>query len=141
MALPDLALERLGGGSFALSEARGRTLIIDFWATWCAPCQFQVPVLNRFYDAHRSDSDVAIFGVSVDATGDEELVERWVAEHEVRYPILLGGEALLRAVRAEGIPLLIVVGPDGLVHSEHMGVVELEALEAVLTEQRTAPAG
>jgi peroxiredoxin len=134
-AAPDFTLERLGGGSVALDELRGKTVVLDFWATWCPPCEFQVPELNQFYDAHRSDSDVVVFGVSVDSDGPD-VVQAWVDEKQVHYPILLGGEDLARKFGALGFPTLFVVTPDGHVHSRHTGLIEAQTLEEALQGQR-----
>jgi hypothetical protein len=94
-----------------------------------------VPELNRFYDAHRGDSDLAVFGISVDTEG-VEVVKQWVAEQQVRYPILLGGEDLARRFGAQGFPTLFVVAPDGSVREQHVGLIETATLEAALAAER-----
>jgi len=132
---PDFTLDALAGGQISLDDLRGKTVVLDFWATWCPPCEFQVPSLNAFYDAHADDSDVAVYGVSVDTEGPE-VVDAWVLEKEVRYPILLGGDQLARRFGAVGFPTLIVVAPDGTVRSQHVGLIEIDDLEAALAAQR-----
>ena len=52
---PDFSLESLDGQSVRLTDLRGKTVVIDFWATWCPPCEFQVPELNAFWNAHPKD--------------------------------------------------------------------------------------
>jgi peroxiredoxin len=132
---PDFTLEQLGGAPVRLADLRGKTVVLDFWATWCPPCEFQVPELNRFFDAHRSDGDVVVYGVSVDQEGPE-VVQAWTVEKDVRYPILLGGEKLARQLGAVGFPTLYVVGPDGQVRETHMGLIQAEELEQALAQQR-----
>jgi len=132
---PDFTLDQLGGGRVSSAELRGKTVVLDFWATWCAPCEFQVPELNAFYEAHRSDSDVVVYGVSVDSE-ESEVVQSWVDEKQVHYPILLDGEALARKFGALGFPTLFVVTPDGFVHASHTGLIESVTLEAALQAQR-----
>ncbi len=140
----DFTLARLGGGSVTLSALRGKTVVLDFWATWCPPCEFQVPPLNEFYRRHRADGDLEVFGVSIDSEG-VEIVATWVAEKRVGYPILLDGEELARRYGAQGFPTLIVVGPDGRIASQHVGLIESDTLEKALATQRvrsaTAEAG
>jgi thiol-disulfide isomerase/thioredoxin len=137
---PGFTLSRLDGeGSVSLASLRGRTVVLDFWATWCPPCEFQVPELNRFYDAHRGDSDVAVFGISVDTEG-ADVVRAWATEKDVRYPILLGGEDLARRYGAVGFPTLYVVGPDGRIVEQHVGLIETATLEATLAAQRATDA-
>ncbi len=137
---PDFTLEPLGGGPpVSLSALRGKIVVLDFWATWCPPCEFQVPDLNAFYDAHRRDSDVAIFGISVD-TEDREAIQSWVAEKGVRYPILVGGEEVARQYGAVGFPTIFVVGPDGTLRERHSGLIETATLERALAAQRAPDA-
>jgi thiol-disulfide isomerase/thioredoxin len=102
-------------------------VILDFWATWCAPCVKQIPVLNRFYERHR-DEGIALYGVAVDAEG-AEVVGPFVADEAVQYPILLGTESLARSYGALGYPTLFVIDPSGHVDSVHVGVIDAEDLE------------
>jgi thiol-disulfide isomerase/thioredoxin len=133
---PAFSLDRLGGGNVSLAELEGKTIVLDFWATWCPPCEFQVPELNRFYEAHREDSDVVVFGVSVDVEG-ADVVQAWVSEKQVHYPILLQGEDLARAFGAVGFPTLFVVSPEGNVLQSHVGLIEADDLEDALAESRS----
>ncbi len=132
---PDFNLEGLDGGAVRLSDLRGKTVVIDFWATWCLPCEFQVPVLNAFWDAHKEDEDVEVLGVSVDYAGSD-VVAKWVDAKGVRYKVLLGGDDVARSFGALGFPTLYMVGPDGSVESEHAGLIGAADLEAALRRQR-----
>ena len=133
---PGFTLDPLDGGEpVSLAALRGKTVVLDFWATWCPPCEFQVPELNAFYDAHRGDTDVAVFGISIDTEG-REVVQQWVTEKGVRYPILMGGEDLARKYGAMGFPTTFVVGPDGGLVEHHVGLIETETLEKAVAAER-----
>jgi peroxiredoxin len=136
---PDFTLSDLNGKSVKLSDFRGKIVVIDFWATWCPPCEFQIPVLNSVYDSHR-DRDVVILGVSVDTDGPDA-VRAFTEKRQVRYQILLGSESLAREFGAPGFPSLIVVGPDGFIRSMHVGLVEQPELLQVLAEATAGKAG
>lgn len=138
--LPAFDLEKLGGGRVASAGLGGRIVIIDFWATWCPPCEFQVPELNAFWEAHRDESDLALYGISVD-TGGEDVVAAWTTEKDVRYPILLDGEPLARKVGALGFPTLLVITPDGLVEEQHVGLIERATLEETIARLRAEGGG
>jgi cytochrome c biogenesis protein CcmG/thiol:disulfide interchange protein DsbE len=128
---PDFTLEDLAGGKVSLAALRGRPVIVDFWATWCAPCERQVPVLNAFHDTH--GDRIPVLGIAVDVDGSKT-VAPFVAEHGLRYRVLLGDEDLAQQYRAFGFPTLYVIRPDGTIHSAHVGVVTPEALEAAVAE-------
>jgi peroxiredoxin len=136
---PDFTLPDLNGRQVKLSDFRGKLIVIDFWATWCPPCEFQIPVLNSLYDSHH-DRDVVILGVSVDTDGPEA-VRAYAEKRQVRYEILLGSESLAREFGAPGFPSLIVVGPDGFIRSMHVGLVEQPELLQVLAEAGAGKSG
>jgi thiol-disulfide isomerase/thioredoxin len=131
---PEFTLTDLDGREVELTALRGRTVILDFWATWCPPCEFQVPELNAFYEAHRGDSSVEVIGISVDTDGPE-VVSAWVEEKKVRYRIAIGDEDLARRYGAIGFPTLVIVAPDGTVDSRHVGLIETADLEEALARQ------
>jgi thiol-disulfide isomerase/thioredoxin len=128
---PEFTLPDLGGGDVSLSALRGRPVVIDFWATWCAPCERQVPVLNAFHDKY--GDRIPVLGIAVDVDGATS-VTPFVEQHELRYRVLLGDEGLAQDYDAFGFPTLYVIRPDGTIHSAHVGVVSPEALEAAVAE-------
>lgn len=133
---PDFSLSMLGEETtVSLAALRGKIVILDFWATWCTPCEFQVPELNAFLDAHREEADLRVYGISVDTEGPA-VVEKWVREKGVRYPILLSGDDLARSFGADGFPTLYVIGPDGKIDSTHIGMIAREDLEEAVSALR-----
>jgi len=134
---PELKLKSLDGKEYSLGELKGKTVVIDFWATWCPPCEFQVPVLNAIYDAWH-ERGVMVLGVSVDQDAPGE-VASYAAEHKIRYPVLLGDEGLARIFGAVGFPTSVLVAPDGSMTKAHSGLVEQEELDARIACLQPAP--
>jgi peroxiredoxin len=110
---PPFELERLSGGRVKLEDLRGKTVLVDFWATWCAPCVVEIPELNAIWEERRG-SDVEILAISVDTDGPEVLRD-WIEEKGVLYPVVLGDLDLALAYGAEQFPYHLVIGPDGTV--------------------------
>jgi len=128
---PSFTLPDLAGGSVSLESLRGRPVVIDFWATWCAPCERQVPVLNAFHDKY--GDRIPVLGIAVDVDGAAQ-VAPYVKDHELRYHVLLGDESLAQKYEAFGFPSLFVIRPDGTIHSAHVGVITPAALQQAVSE-------
>jgi thiol-disulfide isomerase/thioredoxin len=135
---PELKLKALDGTQYSLADLKGKTVVIDFWATWCPPCEFQIPVLNAVYDAWR-ERGVMVLGVAVDQDAPDD-VATYATEHKIRYPVLLGDETLARTFGAVGFPTSVLVAPDGSMTKAHSGLVEQEELDARISCLQPAPA-
>jgi thiol-disulfide isomerase/thioredoxin len=125
---PDFTLERLGGGEVSLSALRGQPVVVDFWATWCAPCEDSIPVLVAFQKKYAGR--VQVLGVSVD--WEREAVAPFAQEHGMNYPVLFGDESLALDYGAPGFPALFVIDGQGRIAEAHVGVTTLPELEAAV---------
>lgn len=104
-------LPRLGGGRARLQDYRGKYLLLDFWATWCAPCILEIPELNAFYERFRQEG-VELLAIDIDAPDVEDLAG-WASSRKVEYPIALGNDEVALAYRAVAFPFHVLVGPEG----------------------------
>lgn len=121
LAAPDFTLTALDGSTFALSAQRGRWVVINFWATWCEPCKVEMPDLQRIV-ANYADR-LTLVGINMRES--REAVEAFAAEHGLRFPLLLDpGDLLLGDYLVMGLPLTVVVDPDGNIAMRQFGPVD-----------------
>jgi thiol-disulfide isomerase/thioredoxin len=97
--LPDFTLATLEGPPRALSSYQHPSLIVNFWATWCAPCRREIPLLRQLR-AERGARGVEVLGIAVDFRED---VEKYVAKIGLDYPLMIGEEDGFAAADAFGI--------------------------------------
>lgn len=90
---PDFELRPLDGRMMQLSSLRGKPVLLNFWATWCAPCRVEMPWLAELDQQYRPQG-VEIVGVSLDDPGEEQAVTKFIAERGVHYPILIGNSSV-----------------------------------------------
>ena len=83
---PNFSLPDLGGTQISLSDFRGKVVLLNFWATWCAPCRMEVPSLDRLYQL-RKDREFEILAVSVDRASLSK-VASFVANYQMSFPVL-----------------------------------------------------
>lgn len=115
-AAPDVTGTLLGGGSFDLKSLRGKVVVVNYWASWCAPCNAEVPDLEQVYGATQGDG-VAFLGVDIRDQKDQALA--FVKGRKVTYPSLFdppGKVALaFRAVPPSTIPATMILDRQGRV--------------------------
>jgi thiol-disulfide isomerase/thioredoxin len=147
-AAPTLQAEDLSGRSWTVSDARGRFVWINYWATWCPPCRIEMPMMQRLHE--RYGDRLLIIGVNFGE--DEATVADFVERYEISYPILLDPELenFYRWSAVFGLPMHFFVGPNGRVVRAFTGELPpeamLETVEALLEESvplgvTQAPAG
>ena len=80
----DFSLQQLGGGEVALSDYRGKWVVVNYWATWCAPCVKEMPELSALHEAHE---DIVVLGLAFEDVDDADFNE-FLEDAPVSYPIL-----------------------------------------------------
>ena len=116
---PDFALRAMSGPNLRLKEQRGRVVMVNFWATWCAPCRQEMPHLSRLYDKYRG-AGFMLFGVNVDE--DKDKAAEVVAKLGVTFPILLDTEKTVsKLYDVSTMPSTMIIDRDGKVRYVHRG--------------------
>ncbi len=132
----DLELATLDGGTFRFADQRGKWVVVNFWATWCAPCVKEIPDLSAF-DQARDDAVVVGFAFE-EAEPDEVLA--FLARHPASYPIVLvdvyAPPAGFDVPR--GLPTTYLVNPEGLVAHRFVGPITGKDIATRIDELKAA---
>lgn len=132
---PEVAATLLDGSkTIQVSASRGKVLLINFWATWCAPCKAEMPAIQAYYDKHKSEG-LEILAISMDDAKDLPAVRRYA--QTFTFPIAHRSEADFKGLgRIWRIPSTFVVDRDGILRKNgQVGdpEVNLSQLEALVT--------
>lgn len=132
--LPDFVLTDREGEARSIQSWPGKSLIVNFWATWCAPCRREIPLLKQIQESH-ADEGFQVVGIAVDFRDD---VLQYADEMGINYPLLIGEQDALDAVAkfglpAAGFPFTVFTDARSRIVLTHLGEIT-EAQSAVLLD-------
>ncbi len=120
---PAWKLADLDGKPVSLADFKGKVVILDFWATWCAPCRDEIPGFVELQKKF-ADQGLVVVGVSMDQEG-AAFVQRFVKEHGVTYPVVLGNPEVAAAYDGiDALPTTFIIDREGKVVKGHRGFTE-----------------
>lgn len=134
---PSFTMPDIDGVVHDFSEWDGRHRLVNFWATWCAPCRREIPLLKAFQDEY-GDSGFQVIGIAVDFP---EQVSAYAETAEFNYPVLVGQEDAMAIAESSGVefigmPFTMIVAADGELLNTHVGEIldaDLEHIVNVMT--------
>ena len=132
-AMPAFSLADLDGKATTLDRWRGKSLMINFWATWCAPCRREIPLLQALHSENGGDS-FDIVGIAVDYA---DKVRAFRDQFKISYPLLVGEQDALDLVSAVGIkqpafPFTVFTDRRGQIVTLYLGELKRPEAEAIL---------
>jgi len=137
---PDFTLTDSNGKPVRLSELRGDVVLLNFWATWCAPCRVEIPMFIRFQQAYR-DRNFVVLGVALDEEG-WSVVRPYADAKKINYPLVVGDDRvsdLFGGLKA--VPTTYIIDRQGRIAATHIGLCQKGEYEgdikAVLNERAT----
>lgn len=118
----DLALDDTEGRTRHLAEWDGRPVLLNFWATWCAPCREEMPLLDAF-QREQAANGVQVIGIGLD---DPDKIRAWMRDNPTAFPVLLAqplGYDVSKQFgnRLSAVPYSVLLGPDGHLLRRHLG--------------------
>lgn len=127
-----LRLPALAGGTHALAEFKGQPMVVNFWATWCAPCVREMPELDALQKKY---PHVRFVGFGVDR---EENMRKFVEKVQVSYPLWVAGAGAIDLLRklgnpAGGLPFTVVFNADGSINRKILGEIKVDDLDRTLS--------
>lgn len=115
---PDFELNDPQGKTNRLSDHKGKVVLIDFWATWCAPCRRELPLIQRIYDRYK-DEGLVVLAISVDR--QRGIVSSYMWENGYTFPVLLADSQVRLTYKVRGIPALYLIDRQGSVRFYQRG--------------------
>ncbi len=120
----NLTLKDMNGNAVKLADYKGKVILLNVWATWCGPCQLEIPELVATY-AEYKDQGVVVLGVSIDDTA--EMLRAYAPQKHMNYPLLLMQDDFDEAYGPiVGVPITFFIGRDGAISRRHFGPVTKE---------------
>ena len=132
---PAFSLEMLDDGPRRIAEWDGQIIVLNFWATWCAPCRDEIPLFSRL-DAAFADRGVQFLGVAID---NPEAIRGFLADVEMGYPSFYGMESAIDVAADYGnpqgtLPYTVVIDRDGSITERFRGQIHEPDLRPVLND-------
>jgi thiol-disulfide isomerase/thioredoxin len=133
--LPDFSLKNLAGKSTPIAAWSGKSLVINFWATWCAPCRREIPLLEAL-SAQRASRDLEVIGSAVDY---RDKVQEFAEQFKIDYPVLIGEQDALDVAAKFGMdapafPFTVFTDRRGEVVALFIGELHQPQLDLILSQ-------
>ena len=126
------------GSRVRSSDLRGKVVVVDFWASWCAPCRAEAPLIDRVASKHDA-KDVVVLGIATSGDDWQRAVE-FATSHGLRYTTLFDdGDHVAAAFRVQVLPTLVVLDRAGVVTAVRPRMVQEDEIESLVAEALARP--
>lgn len=135
---PDFELRSLSGESVKLSDYRGKKVFLNFWATWCPGCKFEMPHMENYYRQYKDLDNIEV--IAVNMTKDErriEKVQEFVDSYELTFPVLLDHENRIKSLyKVLAYPTTYIINEEGIIIDRLSGSVEENEIKELIDNMK-----
>jgi thiol-disulfide isomerase/thioredoxin len=135
--MPAYKAAMIDGGTFDVGGERGNVVLLNVWATWCGPCRYEIPALQKLHQKYEGRG-FKVVGISIDE-GEAQPVKQFVTEHKMQYPVALDPDGKLASIfQTSVIPTSVLIDRNGKVIWKKYGAIDendqplTKAIEAAL---------
>lgn len=127
---PTFSIENVGGNNIGLEDFQGQVVLLNFWATWCVPCQIEMPfILDAYESAEAGEFTV----LAVNDRESKQAVMGFANQFKLSFPLLLDKDGeVQRQYRVPGLPTSVFIDKDGIIQAIHIGILTEDQLHDYL---------
>ncbi|HYM21271.1 MAG TPA: TlpA disulfide reductase family protein [Candidatus Kapabacteria bacterium] len=128
---PDFSLQDINGNIVKLSDFKGKTVVLNFWATWCAPCRKEIPDFIEMQNQYGKDG-LQFVGVAIDQEG-VQVIKPFAEKAKMNYPVLVGDDAVFAKFGGgNAIPVTFLIDKKGAIRNSYVGMRPKASLEEMV---------
>ncbi|KGR83825.1 peroxiredoxin family protein [Lysinibacillus odysseyi] len=133
---PDFTLETITGEKVTLSDLKGKKVILNFWATWCRPCQIEMPHLQSYYEDYAKKDNVVIIAANTTYNDQgKDKIETFINRLDITFPILLMPDRnIIKTYEVLTIPSTFVIDTEGRIQHHIVGPLDKDAIRDYVTQ-------
>ncbi len=136
---PDFELTTLAGDTVKLSDYRGKTVMLNFWASWCPPCRSEMPHMENYYNANKDSGEMEILAVNMTKTekNKKKSAKEFVDEYKLTFPILLDVDSdVMKMYQIKVYPTSYIINAEGVITDKLMLPLDDKMIEQVIEESK-----
>ena len=124
-------MNTIDGEKWSLHDQRGSIVLLNFWATWCLPCQEEIPVLVSLSEKYKSQG-LKIVGVTVDSENTEQ-INKFIKDFKMNYPVVLTVPGSLLS-QQESVPMTLLIDEESRLIKKYVGAIDEDLFEEHIKE-------
>ena len=128
---PDFTVTDIDGHKLALSDYKGKVVLLDFWATWCTPCRSEIPHFVEMQNKY-GPQGFQVIGISMD--DDAKPVREFYQQYKLNYPVAVGDDKLAEQFGGVlGLPVNFIIDREGRIHSRYLGATDVTVFDGAVS--------